>query len=241
MVLLAIALGILPGFVWLWFYLKEEAVHPEPKKLIAVTFFAGALVTLIALVLQCVAFKNLFPFQSCSVRLEQAVGSLSIYGGIGLILLLALIEEVLKFWAAYFSVNKEASFNRPVDAMIYAVVAGLGFATVENLAVASTLVSASGSFETMIEVFHNISFRFVGATLLHTLASAIVGYYWARSIRGFEDKKYIVYGVILATILHAAFNYLIIIFDDRFYTIVLLLVIGFFVLTDFEKLKSRNI
>ena len=242
MVLLAIALGILPGFAWLLFYLKED-LHPEPKKLIAATFFAGATVTLVALAFQCFTFQNVFGFNSCGIRLENAVSSLSLFKGIYLIIALALIEEVLKFGAAYFAVNKNPNLNEPVDAMIYMVVAALGFATVENLAVAVSAINSTGGtdFGTLIEMFRSISFRFIGATLLHTLASGLAGYYWAISIREFGKKSLILWGIGIATALHATFNYLIIKFDDRFYLIVLLLVVGFLVITDFEKLKRKSI
>lgn len=242
MVLLAIALGILPGFAWLLFYLKED-LHPEPKKLIAVTFILGALITLVALAFQCFTFQNFFGFNSCGVRLENAISSLSLLNGVYLIIALALIEEALKFGAAYFSVHKNPNLNEPVDAMIYMVVAALGFATVENLMVAISAINSSRGidFGTTIEMLRSISFRFIGATLLHALASGLVGYYWAISIREFKKKSFILWGIGIATVLHAIFNYLIIKFDDRFYLIALLLVVGFLVIMDFEKLKRKSI
>ena len=40
MLVLALVFGLLPGFAWLIFYMTEEP-HPEPKRLIVLTFFAG--------------------------------------------------------------------------------------------------------------------------------------------------------------------------------------------------------
>ena len=37
---IAIILGLLPGFAWLVFYLTDDP-HPEPKRLILFTFLAG--------------------------------------------------------------------------------------------------------------------------------------------------------------------------------------------------------
>ncbi|MEK7181044.1 MAG: PrsW family glutamic-type intramembrane protease [Patescibacteria group bacterium] len=243
MALLAIFLGLLPGFAWLLFYLRED-LHPEPKRLIAFVFFGGALVTLLAFVFQCTTFTGLFGFKDCSVDLDTAIQSLKPFYGIILIIILALIEEVLKFGAAYTIAVRNANFDEPVDAMIYMVVAALGFATVENLAVSQKILSPeviSTGVATVYDAFRTISVRFIGATLLHTLASGIVGYYWARSIRNFESKRFLIWGLALATILHAFFNYLIINFDDRIYTVVLLFVVGFLVIGDFEKLKNRSI
>jgi len=46
-------------------------------------------------------------------------------------------------------------------------------------------------------------------------------------------------GFLIATVLHATFNYLILNLGDIAYTVVFLLIVGFFVLNDFEKLKVR--
>ncbi len=243
MLILAIILGLLPGFAWLIFYFKED-LHPEPKKLVALVFIAGAGITLLAYIFQCISFKGFFPSEGCGLGLDAAIANSPVLKGILLILVLAVIEEVLKFGAAYLVVNKSANFDEPVDAMIYPVVAALGFATVENFAVAYQLLHTgglNGEITSIVGAFRAISLRFTGATLLHALTSGIVGYFWAKSIRNFEKKRMIFTGLILATVLHAIFNYLIIEFDDRIYTALFLIIIGFFVIADFEKLKRRKI
>ena len=40
-VLAAAAGGILPALAWLWFWLREDSRHPEPRQLIALAFLAG--------------------------------------------------------------------------------------------------------------------------------------------------------------------------------------------------------
>jgi RsiW-degrading membrane proteinase PrsW (M82 family) len=79
----------------------------------------------------------------------------------------------------------------------------------------------------------------VGATLLHTLTSAVAGYYWAVSIRDFRATRFIFIGLLVATGLHAFFNYLIITWGNPLYTLVFVCFIAFFVLNDFEKLKPK--
>ena len=37
----AVAGGVLPALAWLWFWRREDAAHPEPRRLIALAFFAG--------------------------------------------------------------------------------------------------------------------------------------------------------------------------------------------------------
>jgi protease PrsW len=229
MFLIAILFGLLPGFAWLVFYMSEDP-HPEPKRLIAFTFMVG-----MAFGFFTVAIEEVFNGAVAHVGVVE----LSILSLLGL----ALIEELMKFAAAHFAISKSPDFDEPIDAMIYMIVAALGFATLENIGAIANLPSAStqliGPLFPMI--LETISFRFIGATLLHTLTSGIVGYYWARGIVLGKIGRYLTVGIVIATILHAIFNYLILNYGAAGYSVVFLVAIGFFVLSDFEKLKITNI
>jgi RsiW-degrading membrane proteinase PrsW (M82 family) len=48
---LIILLGLLPGFIWLAFYLNEDN-RPEPKKLLILTFLSGGAFVVVAVVLE---------------------------------------------------------------------------------------------------------------------------------------------------------------------------------------------
>lgn len=41
--------GVLPVLLWLWFWLREDRLHPEPRSLIMLSFFWGMLMVLFAL------------------------------------------------------------------------------------------------------------------------------------------------------------------------------------------------
>lgn len=225
MQLIAIILGLLPGFAWLFFYLQED-LHPEPKKLVALTFIAGAAFAFLALLAE--------------VFLNQIIQNLGVAKfSILYLLILGFTEEALKFLAAKLVIGKSAALDEPVDAMIYVIVAALGFATVENLGALS--LGAPGQLALISDIFATASLRFVGATLLHSLTSAVLGYYWAMSIREFGARKPLAFGLILAAALHATFNYLIVIMGNAVYALMFIAIIGFFVLNDFEKLKRKMI
>ena len=104
MLLLALGLGLLPGFAWLVFYLTENT-HAEPKRLIILTFMTG-----VAFAFFTVIIEQIFSATTSSV----GVSEFSIFSLIGL----ALIEEIMKFAAADFAVGKSAALNDPVDVMI---------------------------------------------------------------------------------------------------------------------------
>ena len=183
----AIAGGFIPSLLWLWFWLKEDS-HPEPRTNLIYTFIAGMIVVPIAMI-----FEYFTLFQA------GLAGSFSL-------LIWAFIEETLKYGAARKMAFSRPVFDEPVDAIIYMVTAALGFASLEN-----TLF--------IIKTFHNSGIlsgldignvRFIGATLLHTASSATVGAFMAFSLRknrkNLKRNTYI--GIVVAGLLHFAFNYL---------------------------------
>ncbi len=215
---------MLPSLAWLFFFLKED-VHPEPKRLIIYTFSIGALITIPTLLIQ-IAFQN---FLLASV------------GTVLLVIVLALIEELSKFLAAYLAVHKNSAFDEPIDAMIYMIVAALGFATIENLFILSNILTTTAP-ALLSQAANVLLLRFVGATLLHVLASGLLGFYWAKGKLGARTAPFLVKGVIIATLIHAIFNYLVLKFENNnlLYAGIFLLVASFFVLQDFEKLKTKG-
>jgi len=192
----AIFAGILPALIWLWFWLREDRKHPEPKRLIATTFFFGMVATAMAL-----TFEFVFNHLTNQTFIQ------SIWSGAFGIIVLALIEEIFKYIAARRALHMPA-FNEPIDAVIYLITAGLGFAALEN---ALFLV---GSFLDggLINGFVVGNMRFLGATLLHSVTSAVVGIAIAFSYFRKQEIKVIntFLGIILATLLHAIFNFYII-------------------------------
>jgi RsiW-degrading membrane proteinase PrsW (M82 family) len=224
MLIIALVAGLLPGFAWLVFYMGESP-RPEPKRLIAFVFIVG-----MAFGFFTVAIENIFSGWATGIGIQE-LSLLSLFG-------LAIIEEVMKFAAAHFAIYRNPEFAEPVDAMIYMIVAALGFATLENIGAIAGLTPQAALIPAVLET---VSLRFVGATLLHTLTSGIVGYYWALGIVRGKVARYLAIGIPIAAILHATFNYLILTYGDAIYSVIFLIVVGFFVLNDFEQLKAKPI
>lgn len=186
---IAIAGGVLPALGWLWFWLREDRVHPEPRRLIALAFLTG-MITVMAVI----------PVQK----------SVEIYLGIGTMLTFAawaIIEECGKYIAARFSVLDKRENDEPIDAVVYMVTVALGFAAVEN-ALFLLNPTVLGHISTTILTS---DLRAIGATLLHIVASSAIGvalafgFYKNPLVRFF----YAIGGVILAALLHTGFNFLI--------------------------------
>lgn len=224
-IILTAVVAILPALIWLIFFLREDR-HPEPKKLIFYTFLAGGLIS--------------FPVLATQILFQSLVQDF-LKNPLVLIIGLALIEEVFKFTAAYWVVSKKPAFDEPIDAMIYMIAAALGFATVENIFIIGNgfnLINATS----LGDAINVLSLRFIGATLLHTLTAGLIGYYWAKGKLENKLRQKIIFGLAIATLVHAVFNYLILKFQESnlLYPSLFLVVAAFFILNDFEKLKTAK-
>ncbi len=179
--------GVLPALLWLAFWLMEDRCEPEPKRYILFTFVGGAAAVFVALWLE-----------------QRAIG---LFAGTTLLLAWAVIEELLKFGAAYFIALRASVFDEPLDAVIYMVTVALGFSAFENMLFLLTPLQNGDVLRTVITG----DLRFIGASLLHILSSATIGvamalaFYKSASARRMAATV----GVILAIFLHTMFNFFI--------------------------------
>lgn len=186
-VLYALIGGIVPALIWTWFWVQEDAKHPEPKQLIIAAFLVGM-----------VAVATVIPLQ------KLAMVFLS---GTAMVIAWAAIEEVVKFALAYFTVLAHKANDEPIDALIYMITVALGFAAAENALFLMDPIANSSFVESLLTG----NFRFLGATLLHVLASSVIGLAMGLSFykRPLTRFWYVTAGLILAVILHGAFNFFI--------------------------------
>ena len=181
--------GLLPSLIWLYFILKEDARHPEPRVLIALTFVAGMAVVPFVLPLEQYAREHL--------------GS-----DAAIFTAWALVEEFLKYTAVALVILWRRAVDEAPDYVIYMITVALGFASAENMLFLVTPLAggdlASGFFTNNV--------RFLGSTLLHVVASAAIGFALAFSTKFRAGGRIIAaaLGLILAVALHAVFNLLII-------------------------------
>ncbi len=181
--------GIIPALIWLWFWMKEDKKRPEPKGLIALSFLGGALAAIAVFPMEKFAF-NIVP------------------EGIYLIVVWATIEEIMKFSSVSIIALKSRFFDEPVDAMIYLITAALGFAAMENtFFLIKPLLAGDG-----LQGFLLGNMRFIGASVLHVVASSAIGIAIGLSFYKHKVVKIVslALGIIASVSLHSAFNYFII-------------------------------
>ncbi|MDP2641490.1 MAG: PrsW family intramembrane metalloprotease [Candidatus Yanofskybacteria bacterium] len=190
--LLFLFFGIAPSIIWLLFYLRED-VHPEPKWMIRKVFLWGMLATI--------------PVIFIEMGLRGAIHSVlpSPYAFyVYMFLGVALIEELAKYAVVRLRVYKTSAIDEPPDVMIYMIVAGLGFAALENV----LMLFGLGPLAALSDILLITLLRFAGATFLHALVSGLFGYFIAIS---WYNKKYkalvSITGLVIAVFLHGLFNF----------------------------------
>ncbi len=192
---LAIFIGLTPGIFWLYYFIKKDS-HPEPKKMIIGTFILGMISALLAAFFEWVLIwfsKNyLFNFDFAEI--------------FEIFIAIAFVEEIVKFFFGRLVITRSSAFDEPNDAMVYLITVGLGFASLENILAISKLMPPLG--QGISSTFEVYLVRFLGATLIHALASGLIGYYFARSYFNLKRRFTLIFeGVVFATLLHGFYNY----------------------------------
>ena len=184
----ATAGGVFPALAWLWFWLREDKAHPEPRRVIALAFLVGMVTVGVV------------------IPIQQAVATF-LASTTMVFIAWSIIEEVMKYVAARVTVLRSRENNEPIDSVIYMVTVALGFAAAEN---ALFLLSPLAG-ETFTQSLMTGNLRFVGAMLLHVLSSAVIGVFLALAFYKSKRQKllFALLGVILAALLHSLFNFLI--------------------------------
>ena len=227
----AVFLGLAPVVFWLGFWLREDSDHPEPKGVLFLTFLFGMTAVIVAL-----------PLEYGVLYIGKKIGiDGTFYGMMAIVFFWALIEEVLKYVAAKKAAMKKSSFDEPVDALIYLITAALGFAALENIFFLLKVINT----DSMVSGFITGNLRFVGATLLHTATSAVIGSSIAFSF--YPPRKRlpnIIRSLGLATVLHFIFNYFIIKgsgigFLKIFVPLWILIIIIIFTFEKVKKIKKK--
>jgi RsiW-degrading membrane proteinase PrsW (M82 family) len=187
---LAFILGLAPALIWMWFWLKEDT-HPEPAKMVTLSFLGGMLAVLFVLPLQKLVYDHFYLYENLSFFLWAA------------------LEELSKFGFVYLIALRFKKFaDEPIDDIIYLIISSLGFVTLENTLFLMDPIQNGNFASTII----NGNLRFVGASLLHTISSATIGICMGLSFYKSRAKKflYTLSGILIAIILHTSFNLFII-------------------------------
>lgn len=169
-------IAFLPAFAWLALWYFKDSKDKEPKKALAYAFVFGAVVPL--------------PFAFFSWQLQSYeifVRSWEWFSGLLfsvpfwiLLIVLALLEEALKHFAAMATGTKyKIFFDQIIDGVMYSVAAALGFAWMENILYLLVAFDYYGIQSTVF--WQTYFFRSLGTMLAHSLFSAVFGLFWGHA------------------------------------------------------------
>ena len=212
--------GLAPALLWLWFWLKQDT-HPEPRGLLFLAFILG---------MAAVIF---------SIPLERlAAGQFS--DSKTVIVVWAAIEELLKLAAVTLLTFHSIYLDEPVDYPIYFMTTALGFAAFENSIFLIHPITVDGTTVSLLMG----TLRFMGATLLHSVATGTIGVFLGLAFyRGlFMKIIYLLAGIASAIALHSIFNFFIMDTSGNNFlqTFGFLWVVAIIIMLLFEKLRRMS-
>jgi RsiW-degrading membrane proteinase PrsW (M82 family) len=186
MLIWILILALAPGIFWLLYFYSRDRLEPEPRHLVVKTFLWGI-----------------------AVALPVAIAE-GLMAWIGAFLLIVFVGPVLEEYGKYFvvtrTVYRREEFNEPMDGIVYAVAAALGFASIEN-------VGYLFSVEMLAPEMLGLTFwaRALLSVPGHALFSSMWGYAlgWGLLIEDEHERQaFIRRGLWTAIAFHGAFNLL---------------------------------
>jgi RsiW-degrading membrane proteinase PrsW (M82 family) len=209
----------IPGLAWLWAFYRTDRYQPEPPRLVALTFLLGALSTLPAVgaeVLAARAYPFLGHVEKAMLGTGTAIPLLPI--AIGCFVVIGPIEELAKFLVVRLWIYRRPEFDEPIDGIVYASAAALGFASFEN----ALYVLDFRHHDVRWALLFSRAFLAVPG---HVLFSSMWGYALGRA----RFKPYpVALMVVAASVLHASYDFLALLPVTR--PLVLILVVALFVI-----------
>ncbi len=198
MALAALIIPMIPGVIWLWIIYQTDWYEPEPKRLVLGTFALGILA--IAPAFGAERLIGLFyPF----LRYIEAAAASGLMApvplAIGCFLVIGPCEEIAKFLAVRLFVYRNKEFNEPLDGIIYAAAAALGFASLENMIYVV-------DWHTGHVQWRALGIRAIFALPGHVIFSTTWGYALGR--KKFDPKYHVWPMVGLAALLHGLYDFL---------------------------------
>jgi RsiW-degrading membrane proteinase PrsW (M82 family)/ribosomal protein S27AE len=189
--LVSTVLSLSFGLFWLWWYYRQDIFDKEPKRFVLLIFVLSMPLSVLAGLLEYTIDQGSGTYSEHSGFLVAAF----FYVGV-----VAVIEELAKFFVVFTVAYPNKAFNEPMDGIVYAAASAVGFASFENV----FYVLNKGPLVLLL--------RGPFSTLGHVLFSALWGAALGLSLNEPSRSKrfrMIVGGLVLSILAHGAYNILI--------------------------------
>ena len=236
--IITIAVALIPAIALLIFIYLQDKYEKEPIGLLLLILFLGVVSCAPALL-----FEWLF-----SMAIDVTFGGagtityLAIYAFFGV----GIVEEFVKFLAAYIPTWRNRHFNYKFDGVVYCLFASMGFAALEN---ALYLLSYSQDSFLLVTTEETVRYgieRGLLAIPAHGMCAIFMGYYYgnAKYLKSYGDRsgcrKSLVRGFVIASSLHAFYDFCLFT-GNKFFTIIFyIFVIAADIFTVHRIIKARK-
>ena len=188
--------AIIPVPIYVMLLLWIDRYESEPLWMLATTFFWGALVAI---------FIALIFNTGVEIIAAIATHSSEVAANVGAIISAPIVEESAKaLILVIFFFWKKDEFDGIVDGIVYAGLAGLGFAMTENILYYGRAIQKGPEMLTAVFIL-----RGMAAPFSHPLFTSMtgIGLGWSRQTRnGFVKFAMPILGFMLAVLMHATWN-----------------------------------
>lgn len=175
----SITLALVPAYIWGYIYYKKQ---PEDKKLVAMTFIAGAIAVFPILIYKALweFFPSINAFHLASFYNEDIIGITTLVK-LPLSLLITfvfvgILEELMKFFSIKV-VDDDKNLRCVDDSIEFFVIAALGFAFTENILYFYNIWLTEG----VSNLFMPFLFRSSFSTFAHIMFSGVLGFYYGEA------------------------------------------------------------
>ena len=184
--------ALIPSFILIWSILKQDKIESEPPGLLIGLFILGALTCIPAAFLESLGEEWILDFTR-----DDDLQILLMF-----LIVVPLSEEGMKYLVLRLRTWKNKAFNFTFDAIVYATVVSLGFATLENL------LYVLGNMSLQVAMVRGIL-----SVPLHCTCGVFMGYFYGmarnHNARGEHAMSMVdrVLALLIPILIHGLYDY----------------------------------
>jgi RsiW-degrading membrane proteinase PrsW (M82 family) len=181
-----LALAIAPGLAICFYIFYKDRYNHEPFLNLFVSFVLGIVSAVPAILFQLLLTKPV----------ERLLGETVLFTFIFSYFIVAFSEEFCKYFMLRFYAYRRKAYDEPLDGIVYAVMVGMGFATIENIGYVLQHGYATG----IVRMFLSVP--------AHGTFAVLMGYYVGLAkFNPPQSLRYLVLGVFGAVFFHGTFDF----------------------------------
>lgn len=184
------SLAVAPGLAIMLFILYKDRYNKEPRINLIVSFILGCLSMYVAreIEISTTRVPQLTP--------DGSVPTLIIFAYV----VVAGTEELVKFICFRLYSYRQKSFDEPLDGIVYSLMVGMGFATVENIYYVYNYAAYGRGVEVGLQ-------RMFMAVPAHAAFAVMMGYYAGKAKFSKNGFGLMLFGFLLAVFFHGSYDF----------------------------------